>query len=126
MDARELRMGNLILRDNEEMVIYHLEKRYKNVWRVNSLDIDFDDQIQIDKLCSPIFLTEDWLVKFGFIWVDIILKGWKLKPIVVYPAIGLSEQKVVFQGAKIECQYVHSLQNLYFALTGKELEIKNA
>lgn len=76
----------------------------------------------IDKMFSPIPLDESWLVGFGFVWVDKILQGWQLEPLVVYPSMGLSDQKVVFKGSKIECIYVHQLQNLYHSLTGNELK----
>ena len=71
---------------------------------------------------SPIPLTEEWLLKFGFekttneyydknnglvIWIDgqFINIEWKDRFLISYT-------------------YVHQLQNLYFALTNTELEIK--
>lgn len=63
-------------------------------------------------------LTEEWLEKFGLSpdWT------WKINE----PVRG-----TIFQDGKaygwnhnIPLQYVHQLQNLYFALTGEELTIK--
>jgi hypothetical protein len=66
---------------------------------------------------SPIPLTEEWLTKFGFKpYGDGFHKGhfW----------IG-PHHKIAWYGKSeiIECQYIHSLQNLYSALTGKELNL---
>lgn len=58
---------------------------------------------------NAIPLTEEWLLKFG---VESIydFKIYNDDGDVFYYAVG--------------CEYVHQLQNLYFALTGEELEIK--
>lgn len=71
----------------------------------------------------PIHLTEEWLEKFGF--KNFEKDGFRLKwdePMEEYSFIIKS-----MQGCEVDCagvRYVHQLQNLYFALTGKELEIK--
>jgi len=72
------------------------------------------------EFCKPIPLTEEWLLKFGYklyhdyVWVndntDVLGRIDKFKDDVarsIYP--------------RLEIKYVHQLQNLYFALTGKEL-----
>ena len=75
---------------------------------------------------KPIPLTEDWLEKFGFELgkVKVGLPAFK------HPDL---EMTLVFYdgsfgiaGAKKQppLDYVHQLQNLYFALTGEELTIK--
>ena len=137
MKATELRIGNTFRRDDYDMTVYHIEKRYENAWKVNDLDIDFDDQIQVDKLCSPISLDESWLVKFGFkkpknryeflfgdgeehtkLKFSIRLKN-KVQPFNDW-YISLSRDEVYLGYVRID--YVHQLQNLYFALTGQELK----
>ena len=57
---------------------------------------------------KPILLTEEWLERFGKI-------QWLYKDI--------DEYFVWFNGDKIYIKFVHTLQNLYFALTGEELKI---
>jgi hypothetical protein len=80
---------------------------------------------------EPIPLTEEWLLKFGFkkesdksltkndiaIFLD---KRFKTN-------LFLQENQDNFKWFSYECkiQYVHQIQNLYFALTGDELTIKN-
>jgi hypothetical protein len=102
MKANELRIGNYI---------HHLGRvmEVKKTYYV-SLILDF---------CEPIPLTEEWLLKFGF---EKSSYYYEIKGI----AISLGEDgRTILNGcgevnAK-HCVYVHQLQNLYFALTGKEL-----
>ena len=81
---------------------------------------------------KPIPITPEWLIKFGFIYdeyslsslvmMDTYSKNRKLEL-----AFEEGEIKSVYVGIqKIDdgkrINYVHQLQNLYFALTGEELE----
>ena len=73
-------------------------------------------------MLRPIPLTEEWLLKFGFNKFQ-NRKIWIRKRVRVYLhskdgfCYGLSSSRT-------KIKYVHQLQNLYFALTGNELEIK--
>lgn len=87
---------------------------------------------------SPIPLTEDWLLRFGFeqggydfmeFWIgDFSLMGGDIEPgdgafawnyyLYRTPAFGGYLHK------QIEIKYVSQLQNLYFALTGEELNLQ--
>ena len=75
---------------------------------------------------KPIPLTEEWLIKFG-LKQDSTDKYWYFSPTYnkFYP---LYERGIYwgFNGLGLsvnEMQYVHQLQNLYFALRGEELTI---
>jgi len=120
MKANELRIGNWVEQPND------------GVTRVTAILNDLQIKTEtgyIDKYCRPIPLTEEWLVKFGFDQnnVDIekydckwykfsfTLDYWNAQKFFVYGYIG---------GNKT-IKHVHQLQNLYFALTGEELEIKD-
>ena len=77
---------------------------------------------------SPIPLTEDWLVKFGFFQVDDDgLWGATDEPIFEVQDKYLADEGLAhvwdaaFTGAPIK--YVHQLQNLFFTMTGKELKL---
>lgn len=65
---------------------------------------------------KPISLTEEWLEKFGFEqhpW------GWVNQ-------IRLTNKSYIYQtdnGDNVKITYVHQLQNLFYVLTGKELEV---
>jgi hypothetical protein len=107
MKANELRIGNLVEYGNdiEQITIHHL------------FGVMHGDDVK------PIPLTEEWLFKFWFRYND----GLFIKEnLVVFIYDGYC--KVVFgsltfvDGVKIK--HVHQLQNLYFALTGEELTLK--
>jgi hypothetical protein len=67
---------------------------------------------------KPIPLTEEWLFKFGFEYSD--LNGdsglWKIPPFQIY-----GKYNQFIYDYRLDVNYVHQLQNLYFALTGQEL-----
>jgi hypothetical protein len=85
-------------------------------WDKSPIDIEFE----------PIPLTEEWLIKFGF------TEEYRSKMHSTFYTENLSyyfwyenkRQYASFKGTDIVCQYVHQLQNLYFALTGEELTLK--
>jgi hypothetical protein len=118
----ELRIGNLVL-DNFD----RSNPRKLTV-------ITLEDFVAISNRCkdyTPIPLTEEWLVKCGFVDVN---NGYRATGSeVVY-------EKKDSEGLKVELwegsngwtipyypnvfTSVHQLQNLYFALTGEELKTK--
>jgi hypothetical protein len=106
----ELRVGNWVLSPTQG------EIQIENGWQ-----IDEGEEVK------PIPLTEEWLFKFGFKF-DGHCSWWKNKLIELTIDTGEDEYSVfndngdyiTLKGIK----YVHSLQNLYFALTGEELTIK--
>ena len=85
--------------------------------------------------CKPIQLTEEWLLKFGFIRhhydyandviyikniadneIDNAEFEWGVYPNELGSGTQIKNRKSL--------KYVHQLQNLYFALTGEELVVK--
>jgi len=98
----------------------------------------------IDEYFEPIPLTEEWLLKFGFedyrnkkntvtkkAYFDIKIGThffpWNVEP--KHSKLRILHQydywKVISPGNdSVRLQNVHQLQNLYFALTGDELKIK--
>jgi hypothetical protein len=80
----------------------------------------------------PIPLTEEWLLKFGFVAKSIDY-NFTLGNIEIASAIRVlstNERRNFYldceipEWMKIKIEYVHQLQNLYFALTGEELQTK--
>lgn len=124
MKATELRIGNLFQ-----------DKYTKDVFKVLELttnSIVFDYFTVKKWKAEPIPLTEEWLLKFGFKkapLVDKYLKGYftydsKLKYFTYFTDIeDGGYENIIIQKEKLK--YVHQLQNLYFALTGEELILKN-
>lgn len=109
MKVQELRIGNYVLKEGEEIVItsftfYNIEK----------------DEYSYE----PIQLTEEWLLKFGFErrpW-GLIINGLLFRDNIKNPCEVLTLE--IGNGFRTEVKHVHQLQNLYFALTGEELTIK--
>ena len=78
---------------------------------------------------EPIQLTEEWLIKFG-LNKTVDHPGRKLYEHDDIIPLWFSDKRVItdFYASRVrirECKYVHQLQNLYFALTGEELTIKD-
>ena len=128
IQAKELRIGNYIQDYECEPYIFQVEELRKYVgyeiwafYRKGSAKA---------KEVDPIPLTEEWLLKFGFRiegdWTQIDFN----------PRMGIrfyggnsAECDIIQDGKFIgfknsHIQYVHQLQNLYFALTNTELIIK--
>ena len=118
MKATELRIGNLI----EYKIKDKLDER-KEWWEVSK--VDFQDLTWLDSNPEdtdfrPIKLTEEWLLKFGFVKKEIGYS--KLTEMEQCFLISFGKHTSV-NGIKFnnEIKTVHQLQNLYFALTGEEL-----
>lgn len=129
MKASELRIGNLIQwvsSGNIEIIkdiVTSLDKRECNVNNVSISD------------CTPIPITEEWLLKFGIKkaeWNQFVFELFADSPNSHFETAKVGD---VWQFNKrrgmddmpinlCKYKYVHQLQNLYFALTGEELTIK--
>ncbi len=111
LSIREMSVGNLYYYDGDDVVKWSMD---------DFRAMEFD---RVDCAVQPIPLTEEWLVKFGFKkqkrseWFS--KKGFVVR-------IFNNTLPVKIQGKHlVTLGYVHQLQNLYYALTGKELTIKN-
>lgn len=110
MKANELRIGNFVSKDGE---IY---------------EADFIT-IRMTENYEPIPITEEWLLKFGF---DKVLPRNDKMYYRLNDYFVIEDSRVFLLGddafeilkLRQEIKYVHQLQNLYFALTGEELTIK--
>ena len=110
MKASELRIGNLINNG-----ISDVEISAKHILGINNRDYE---------TVRPILITNEWLVKFGFEKKNIINENhYKINSDLTYI---IDYNFLTFRGyiLKDHIKHVHQLQNLYFALTGEELEIK--
>ena len=120
MKANELRIGNLVIHEQTTHII-------KNVLE-NTCVSDWVEAKEVDNYThnyneiKPIPLTEEWLFKFGFKDNNFCYEFEE------------HEIKILEDGTYIywvdsgyicSFKYVHQLQNLYFALTQKELRCLN-
>ena len=114
MKANELRIGNLINWDTVDSPSYFELKHFKYLDRI-----------------KPIPLTEEWLLKFGFERDG--KYDFELKVNGIYfrgmcddrQPINTSISIFNLPDCAIKVKQVHQLQNLYFALTGQELTLKD-
>jgi len=125
MKATELRIGNWVTFSN----MITSDRYYQITGRFFS-GFNGPDNLDITPYYKPILLTDGWLVKFGFIKRDgnnicwdlgSFMIGWYGNKYATYIISLKQENNNLNFHSKIK--YVHQLQNLYFALTGKELTI---
>ena len=107
MKASELRLGNWV---EDENGYYQIESEH------------LQDEVFPYLQTWEIPLTEEWLLKFGFV---------KHKTTDIYPTFAKQMFNwndgilyIIGYGFMNHIKYVHQLQNLYFALTGEELVVK--
>jgi hypothetical protein len=125
MKSNELRIGNIVLDDYSGTIkVVNINSEYNcidykkpNFKAVGRMEIQY---------IKPIPLTEEWLLKFGF---EIKKGGWSAATHKINTELTINNAHKVWRFTPIWCldyasiQYVHQLQNLYFALTNQELTI---
>lgn len=120
MKANELRIGNLINIDDCLTEIAGITK--------STVFFDGGFQMFIAGGIEPIPLTEDWLLKFGFKKIGRAYKLINFGKFIFHDYMGISFYPAGLVNSLLRSdflKYVHQLQNLYFALTGEELLIKD-
>ena len=124
MEAKELRIGNYLN--------FEFHKDSGGIKKVGVFLSDIENLIHggnKSKYYTPIPLTEEWLVKFGFERTSYgrEFKGFHLEAssrvLATDVLSGFSWEQVVDE-KYLRILYVHQLQNLYFALTNEELKLK--
>ena len=132
MKAKDLRIGNLVTDEWYDS--------FKTVIEVESIiekginiEIENDGNypelaqhtIEPEGLISklkPIPLTKEWLLKFGFeetCYKSIFTRHKRIQYSIENKTYSIGDDVSIYG-----IDYVHQLQNLYFALTGEELTIK--
>lgn len=128
MEAKEFRIGNLLT-----------SKEWGNVGKVEGIEITQDafelkvkgyvHRLEKDKYfdLAPIELTEEWLTNFGFVEEtknEFILRQHPIIFNIHRNLITGEFMSRINPNYSILVKYVHELQNLFFALTKRELELK--
>ncbi len=104
MKIQELRIGNWInLHNNSSFESYQIDSGY------DLIDDNCDN-------ISPIILTEKWLLLFGF---KRFCKDFSKNGVIIHTR----KRGYVLRKSVPDIKYVHTLQNLYFALTNTELSV---
>lgn len=133
MKHKDYRIGNWVEFDNRVFEIHTLAEEFPTL---NT--IEFGIGVVDWNNIKPILLTDEWLIKLGFTktkgrygydyylareyevyfilehWVDVYENSkWK------------NHWHIKYTIKPFEIKYIHQLQNLFWALTGEELTIKN-
>lgn len=153
MKANELRIGNFVTIDNKNgwpqmkgvpVIVTGVRQFIDEDFPKSTGDVHLEGEgindyfSQFDEFIQPIPLTEEYLLKFGFTKSDNGLVFDHPAPAVpeneykdlgtLYPAFFFNNRPEVAKWmdchTRVAIEYVHQLQNLYFALTGEELTIK--
>jgi len=134
MDPKEFKIGNLFF-DNDIKRNYQIESiftkcnkyyiSYENGMFKSCIDVSYNSVHLIP-------LTEEWLLNMGFkeyskdhLTLDVLTRG------IIHVYLSKTDvsielgNKSGYSFGYPNVKYVHQLQNLYFALTGKELTIIN-
>ena len=114
MKQTELRIGNYVMNDRIVNTVTSIGKR-----SIGQITTQGNDILSRTELIKPIPITEEWLIKFGFE---------KRTPDGYYfdkgrMSINLPDVYYKINFTLVKIYYIHQLQNLYFALTNKELTI---
>jgi len=124
LKASELRIGNYVfgVSDRIEIVCSITDEELK------TKTIHFDDHFTSEiKYFNPIPLTEEWLIKFGFVKADNNrfeheLLVWDVEQHGDKFAFCIwDEENPAVTNFIMHSYFVHTFQNNFFALTGKEL-----
>ena len=107
--ANELRIGNWY-------------NQFDNLHQASWVTIkDLSEAPESQIWCKPIPLTSEILEKCGFVYNKLV-DGYE------FDKYTIRYQMMFYDGFRISefniCKYLHQLQNLIYALTGKELEYK--
>lgn len=126
--ATDLRLGNKVLVNGQICTVNNL---FPNNIRVAELSVLH--QINHESLYEPVPLTPEILEQCGFVkseykdfdhpvlkcrWVSKTIVGTNIKPFLRFDSMTKLDKP------STDVYYVHQLQNLYYSLTGQELEIK--
>lgn len=119
MEAKNLRIGNFVSDVNASNSFFA---------KVKKLDYSRCYYGQFHSAYSdlkPILITEDWLIKFGF---DLVVKEGNQGEFRVYQFNEITYNTNHGWWWKhqltVQPKYVHEFQNLFFTITGMELELK--
>ena len=118
MKAKELRIGNYV-HHTDNWSYRQPEQDFKDFdfkWDNSDFNAMLECTLNIEDI-EPIPLTEEWLLKFGYEVTFVDFKHfYKLKDLYLDDKFQPCDTFISY-----DLQYVHQLQNLYFALTQKEL-----
>lgn len=122
IQAGELRIGNLAERDGNLLKVIRISKdgivNYDLIKKSQGIHVNSGNVVAIK-------LTEEWLIKLGFNKLNNSNEWYVIKQNDFELSIHLSGNEICFGSGNVffkgNFKHIHTIQNLYFALTGKEL-----
>lgn len=121
MILNELRRGNLILTSEKTGQKPYLRSIVKEI-RENGVIVDGDRLCKAEDI-SGIEITEEWLIKFGFEYIE----GAGMNSNIYKKNAFCIDDRYILKYSYIGTKsllYVHHIQNLFLDLTGEQLKIK--
>lgn len=119
MKIQELRIGNYIQRNDIPCTVELINGETEDVYFLGK-DFYYNDNVMY---IEPILLNQDWLLKLGFEMYEFDNKANQFRfkdRLIVYREGYLHDY-----GTSVKLEFVHQLQNLYFAIIGTELSYEN-
>jgi hypothetical protein len=117
MKASELRLGNLVSNMNP--------RHNDSILTIESIGDNHEVNVFYRKYLlselEPIPLTEEWLLKFGWVKSKEYQYYWSDSNVII--DLNHAGYSCLLCGITVSLKHVHELQNLYFALTGEELTL---
>ena len=137
MKANELRIGNLVFNDYLKVNKYIVGIFDNEIWLSNTDELNQNQRSNVESI-NGIPLTEQILLKCGFESYKTYLLRKKInddfylifspkdtRPLYCILRMYNDDMDMLQECNNIvDCNYLHQLQNIYFALTGEELELK--
>ena len=124
LEANELRIGNLVDFNGQIETVYQIRNSGVTFYRGKTKKSVVMQSYVWDAI-KPIPLLEEWLLKFGF---EKDLDGFYRKKANYLIEVLFHDNGIIVTNQSVSLkhiEHIHQLQNLYFALTGEELIIKN-
>ena len=123
MKTNELRVGSLVTTYFSDVRIFEVSAIHSDRIYLKSI-VDTSQSGITPVYIKPVPLTEEWFLKFGFKPLGNTFEFWENSIYSVEKEGNFWQVYYASNDRMVQIKYVHQLQNLYFALTGKELTIK--
>lgn len=128
INARELRLGNLLRHKSHHDLIFVVKGITETTLEVKSGTIQgYSEWNCADSMVEPLPLSESMLIDLGFTKRpsgQFVIKANEYEWINVQVDKQEICHSILDKGVNTPYNYIHELQNLYFALSGKELTTK--
>jgi hypothetical protein len=131
IQASDLKVNNWVKRNDMDGVFTVRSISLDQLQHIALIDHDYEKNVHYACECTlselePIKISEDMLIQSGFEWDGEYYSHPVLsEKFVIYEGENADEYRIHFTHRKyVSLYYLHQLQNIYYYLTGQELQIK--